>query len=217
VYLLAVCLAAVLPLHGQAPRPNGSNSSNVAPGQTARQAAPVIERIEFEGNRRIRGETLLGRMFTRAGDPYSAEGLERDFQALWNTQYFDDIRLEVQDSPDRPNAKIVIFHVDERPVIRRIEYHGLKSVSESDILDQYKDRKVNLSVEGSFDPTKIEKAVVVIRDLESEHGHQFATVKTTYQRIPATQAVKLIFTVDEGPKVKVGLITFQGNTVFSNR
>ena len=43
---------------------------------------------------------------------------------LWNTQYFEDIRLEVQDSPNRPNAKIVIFHVVERPIIRRIEYHG---------------------------------------------------------------------------------------------
>ncbi len=187
--------------------------TNTAPGQTK----PIIERIEFDGNRRIRSETLQGRIFTRAGDPYSVEGLQRDFQALWNTQYFDDIRLEVQDSPDRPNAKIVIFHVVERPVIRRIEYHGLKSVSESDILDQYKDRKVNLSVEGSFDPTRIEKAVVVIKDLESEHGHQFAIVKTTYEKIPATNAVKLIFTVTEGPKVKVGLITFTGNTVFSDR
>ncbi len=121
-------------------------------------------------------------------------GLRRDFQALWNTQYFEDIRLEVQDSPNRPNAKIVIFHLTERPIIRRIEYRGLKSISESDILDRFKDRKVSLSVESQFDPTKIKKAEVVIKDLEAEHGRQFAVVKPTYEKIPATNAVKLIFT-----------------------
>ena len=31
----------------------------------------IIERIEFEGNRRIRSETLLARIFTRTGDPYN--------------------------------------------------------------------------------------------------------------------------------------------------
>ena len=186
---------------------------NTPPGQTT----TIVERIEFEGNRRIRSETLQARIFTRAGDSYSEAGLRRDFQALWNTQYFEDIRLEVQDSPNRPNAKIVIFHVVERPIIRRIEYHGLKSISESDVLDRFKDRKVSLSVESQFDPTKIKKAEVVIKDLEAEHGRQFATVKATYEKIPATNAVKLIFTVDEGAKVKVGQISFQGNTAFSDR
>ncbi len=181
------------------------------------QNAPAIERIEFQGNRRIRTETLQARIFSRPGDPYNEDALRRDFQALWNTQYFEDVRLEVQDSPTNPNARIVIFYVVERPIIRRIEYHGIKSITESDILDRFKDRKVGLSVEGQFDPTKIKKAEVAIKDLESEHGHQFAVVKPTYERIPSTNAVKLVFTVDEGPKVKVGTITFQGNHAFSNR
>jgi outer membrane protein insertion porin family len=76
---------------------------------------------------------------------------------------------------------------------------------------------VGLSVEGQFDPTKIKKAENVIKDLESEHGHQFAVVKPTYEKIPSTNAVKLVFTIDEGPKVKVGIIAFQGNHAFSNR
>ena len=88
-------------------RAQGADNLNARPGQAA---APIVERIEFDGNRRIRSETLQARIFTRAGDPYSEAGLRRDFQALWNTQYFEDIRLEVQDSPNRPNAKIVIFH-----------------------------------------------------------------------------------------------------------
>ena len=183
------------------------------PGQTA----AVVDRIEFEGNRRMRSETLIARISTRNGDPYNEEGLRRDFHALWNTQYFEDIRLEVQDSPTRPNGKIVIFHVVERPQIRRIEYTGIKSITQSDILDRFKDRKVGLSVESQFDPTKIIRAEVVIKDLLAEHGRQFAIVKPTFEKIPATNAVKLVFAVEEGPKVKVGVISFDGNKAFSAR
>jgi outer membrane protein insertion porin family len=206
--VLTVCLlAAGLPAWAQV----------AAGGATPGQTGAVIERIEFEGNRRIRSETLQARIFSRPGDPYSVAALRRDFHALWNTQYFQDIRLEVQDSPDKPNAKIVIFHVVERPIIRRIEYSGIKSISESDILDGFKNRKVGLSVESPFDPTKIKKAEVVIKELLAAHGRQFADVKATYQEIPATNAVLLTFHVDEGPKVKVGQISFTGNHAFSDR
>jgi outer membrane protein insertion porin family len=177
----------------------------------------VIGRVEFVGNRRIQTETLRARIFSRAGDPYSEEAVRRDFQALWNTQFFEDVRLEVEDSPDQPDAKIVVFYVKERPIIRRIEYKGIKSITESDILDAFKDKKVGLSVESQFDPTKIKRAEVVIKELLAEHGRQFATVKPTYERIAATNAVKLVFNVDEGPKVKVGEIKFTGNKVFSER
>src|ERR1700691_3104632 len=181
------------------------------------EGAPTIERIEFQGNRRIRSETLRARIFSRPGDPVNEEALRRDFHALWNTQYFEDIRLEVQDDPNRPNGKIVIFHVTERPIIRRIEYKGNKSITESDILDAFKQKKVGLSVESQFDPTRIKKAEVVLKELLAEHGRQFATVKPTFERLPGTNAVKLTFNINEGPKVKVGKILITGNTAFSAR
>ena len=58
---------------------------------------------------------------------------------------------------------------------------------------------------------------MVLKGLLAEHGRQFATVKPTYERIAATNAVKLVFNIDEGPKVKVGNITFVGNKAFSDR
>ena len=177
----------------------------------------TIDRIDFVGNRRIQRDTLLARIFSRNGDPYTEEAVHRDFQALWNTQFFEDIRLEVEDDPQNPSGKILVFYVTERPIIRRIEYKGNKSVTESDILDRFKDRKVGLSVESQFDPTKIKRAEVVLKELLAEHGRQFATVKPTYERIAATNAVKLVFNIDEGPKVKVGEINFDGNKAFSNR
>lgn len=177
----------------------------------------VVQRIEIVGNRRIPRDGLKARMFTREGDAYDEDVLRRDFQALWNTQFFEDIRLEVEDSPDKPSAKVIVFYVKERPVIRRIEYKGVKSATESEILERFKERKVGLSVESQFDPTRIKRAEVVLKELLGERGRQFAQIKPTYQRIAATNAVRLIFNVEEGPKVKVGKILIEGNKAFSDR
>jgi outer membrane protein insertion porin family len=186
--------------------------------QAGEQQPPaIIDRIIFIGNRRIRSDTLKARIFSREGDPYNEETLRRDFQALWNTQFFEDVKLRVEDSPDAPNHKNIIFEVKERPVIRRIRYDGIHSVSESDILDRFKERKVGLTVESQFDPTRIKKAEVVLKELLGEHGRQFAKVNPQYERIAASNAVILVFKIDEGPKVKVGHIHFTGNHAFSDR
>jgi len=177
----------------------------------------IIERIEFTGNRRIRTDTLKARIFSREGDPYNEETLRRDFQALWNTQFFEDVKLRVEDSPTKSNAKVIVFEVKERPVIRRIRYDGIHSISESDILDRFKDKKVGLTVESQFDPTRIKKAEVVLKDLLAEHGRQFAAVTPQYERIASSNAVILVFKIVEGPKVKVGQIHFTGNHAFSDR
>ena len=185
--------------------------------QAAAQQQLVIDRIEFIGNRRVRSDTLTARIFSRPGDVYNEETLRRDFQALWNTQFFEDVKLRVEDSPNRANGKIIIFEVKERPQIRRIRYDGIHSISESDILDRFKERKVGLSVESQFDPTKIKKAEVVLKELLAEHGRQFAKVIPQYERIASSNAVILVFKIEEGPKVKVGKIKFKGNHAFSDR
>jgi outer membrane protein insertion porin family len=199
-------------------RDNTQTSSQAPPAQPP--SAPqqsVIDRIEFIGNRRVRTDTLKARIFSREGDPYNEDTLRRDFQALWNTQFFEDVKLRVEDSPKRANGKIILFEVKERPVIRRIRYDGNHSVSESDILDRFKERKVGLTVENQFDPTKIKKAEVVLKELLGEHGRQFAKITPEYERIASSNAVILVFKIDEGPKVKVGKIKFTGNHHFSDR
>lgn len=185
-------------------------------GDAQQNDQAFIERIDFEGNRRIRRDTLQARIFSRVGDPYNEETLRRDFQALWNTQFFEDVKLEVEDG-EKPNGKIIVFQVKERPVIRRIRYDGIHSISESDILDRFKEKKVGLTVESQFDPTRIKKAEVVLKELLGEHGRQFATVTPEYERIASSNAVILVFKIDEGPKVKVGKIKFTGNHAFSDR
>src|SRR5207244_8955310 len=136
---------------------------------------------------------------------------------LGTTQFFEDCKLRVEDCADGPNHKTVVFEVKERPQIRRIRYDGINSVSESDILDRFKEKKVGLTVESQFDPTRIKKAEVVLKDLLGEHGRQFAKVTPQYERIASSNAVILVFKIEEGPKVKVGQIKFKGNHAFSDR
>src|SRR5208337_1952592 len=97
-----------------------------------------------------------------------------------------------------------------------IKYVGLSSVSQSDVLDKFKERKVGLTQESQYDPTKVKRAEVVIKELLAAHGRQFATVTSEVRPIPPA-AVALTFVVKEGPKVKVGKITFEGNKAVSSR
>jgi outer membrane protein insertion porin family len=183
-------------------------ASSLASGQQE-----LIAGIEVHGNRRIPAETVRARIFTRPGDVYDEAALERDFNSLWNTGYFEDIRFEREESA---KGWIIHIYVKERPTIREINYEGLSSVSKSDVLDRFKERKVGLSVESQYDPTKVKRAEVVIKELLSEHGRQFSTVRTEVRPIPPA-AVSITFVVKEGPKVKVGKIIFTGNQHVKSR
>ena len=173
----------------------------------------MIEEIIIHGNRRIPADTIRARMFTRAGDVYDQTALERDFNSLWNTGYFDDLRIEREASPKGWRIHV---YVKEKPTIREIKYTGLSSVSQSDVLDKFKERKVGLTQESQYDPTKVKRAEVVIKELLAAHGRQFATVTSEVRPIPPA-AVGLTFVVKEGPKVKVGKITFEGNKAIKAR
>jgi len=173
----------------------------------------VIANVEVSGNRRIPAETIKARIFTHAGDIYDPAALERDFNSLWNTGYFEDIRFEREQSP---KGWILHIIVKERPTIREINYLGLNSVSKSDVLDRFKEAKVGLSVESQYDPTKVKKAEVTIKELLAEHGRQFSTIRTEVRPIPPN-ALSLTFVIKEGPKVKVGKIIFEGNKHVKSR
>jgi len=166
-----------------------------------------VDQIRVIGNRRIPKETVLARLFTHPGDTYDPISIERDFNSLWNTGYFDDLRIEREDSE---KGIILNIFLREKPNIREINYKGLSTVSVSDVLDRFKKEKVGLTVESQYDPTRIKRAETVLKSLLAEHGHQFATIKTEVKTIPPA-SVQVNFNIKEGPTVKVGEIHFAGN------
>ena len=196
-----------------APRMEAPQAAPQAAQPTLPASGEAIEAVEFRGARRVPQDTLKALIFTKAGDIYNEETLRRDFMSLWNTGRFDDIRLETE--PGRLGL-VIRFVVTERRVIRSINYEGIHTVSVSEILDRFKERKVGLTVESQYDPNKIQRAAVVLKEFESERGRQYATVDPVIEQVPPS-SLKLTFNVNEGPKVKVGKIEITGNKAYDNR
>src|SRR5271163_4016776 len=201
---LVVCPAAT---------PKAYAQQEAAPQAGSETTPQVIDDIRVIGNRRIPKETVLARLYSHRGDTFDPITVERDFNSLWNTGYFANVRIEREDTP---KGVILNIYVQEKPTIRDIVPKGLNSVSWSDVLDRFKKEKVGLTVESQYDPTKVERAVVVLRELLAEHGHQFAVVKVDVKTIPPA-SVSINFNIKEGPTVKVGKIQFTGNEHYPSR
>lgn len=183
-----------------------------APGP-AQPSGQVIESIEFRGARRVPQDTLRVLIYSKVGDIFNQETVDRDVTALWNSGRFDDVTVETE--PGRTGL-ILRFVVVERRVIRTIDYTGIHSVTVSDILDRFKERRVGLTVESQYDPNKVQRAAVVLKEFLAERGRQYATVNPVVEQIPPS-SLKVTFNVNEGPKVKVGKIEIVGNKAFSQR
>jgi outer membrane protein insertion porin family len=174
----------------------------------------VVEEVQFRGQRKVPQDTLRGLIFTKKGDVYDEEAVDRDFMSLWNSGRFDDLRLEKEKGPN--GGVLLRFVVTERRTVHTIDYTGNKSISKSEILDRFKERHVNLTPESQFDPGRVQHAKNVLQEYEAERGHQYASVVPQIRQVPPG-GVDITFAIDEGAKVKVGNIIIQGNTAFSHR
>jgi outer membrane protein insertion porin family len=200
---LAILLLSIAPVIARAQQ----GLSTLPSAQQVTPSSNTILSIRVIGNRRIPKETIVARLFSRQNDVYDPSTVERDFNSLWNTGYFEDVRIEREDTP---KGIILNIYVHEKPTIKEINYKGLNSVTTSDVLDRFKKSKVGLTVESQFDETRIARAETVLKELLGEHGHQFATIKVDVKTIPPA-SVSVNFLIKEGPKVQVGNIQFVGN------
>ena len=94
-----------------------SNQDCSSHSPDGRAAQSSIERLEIIGYRRVQRAAILAYIHSRPGDTYNEQAVRRDAQALRDSRYFDEVRVRVEDSPDRPNGKIVAFDVKEKPTI----------------------------------------------------------------------------------------------------
>jgi outer membrane protein insertion porin family len=204
------------PPAAQPAAPGQARPENVPPAVGQPVADPggqIIEGFEFRGAKRVPQDTLKALILSKNGDIYNLETLRRDYMILWNTGRFDDITLETEQGR---TGVVVRFVLVERRVIRSIDYPGAKSVTVSEILDRFKERKVGLSVESQYDPNKVQRAAIVLKDFLAERGRQYATVEPQIEQIPPS-SLKVSFMVNEGPKVKVGKIDIQGNVARNDK
>jgi outer membrane protein insertion porin family len=176
------------------------------------QDVTTISAIRIEGNQRIATETYLYYVSLKVGDAYDEVAVQNDFRRMWQTGFLDDLKVEIERTP---KGIEVIFRVKERPLIKSIEYTGNKKVSTDDIQTKLQDENINIRTDQPLDPYLAQRTVNAIQKLMTEKGMQFGTA--TYKTEPISGSMaKLVFTVDEGPDVKIGDIEFEGNDVFSD-
>jgi len=175
----------------------------------------LVESVDITGNRRLRKEDILYWVQTRAGDPYNGAQVERDLQTILGLGFFDKTSTRVL-TEDGPRGGVnVIFEVKELPIIRDLQFEGLHSVSESDVLKAFREKRVGVSKEAIYDPVKVRTGIRVMKELLAGRGHPNAVIEESIEEVSATSTA-VTFKVDEGDRVRVMEIDFEGNKVFSD-
>jgi outer membrane protein insertion porin family len=188
-----------------------------APASTHAQQTQqrLVETVDIQGNRRLRDEDILYYVQTRQGDAFNADQVQRDLQAILALGFFDKTETRVLTEEGARGGVNVIFEVKELPIIRDIQFEGLKSVPESDVLKAFREQRVGVSKESIFDPVKTRNAVRVMKELLAAKGHPNADVTVRDDEVSATSTA-ITFVVKEGDRVRVVEVQFEGNEIFSD-
>ncbi|MDW7761437.1 MAG: outer membrane protein assembly factor BamA [Acidobacteriota bacterium] len=171
-------------------------------------AQESVERIDVEGNTRVTRETILYYISMKEGDPFNPNLLRRDFRVLWSTGFFSDIRIEEEDGE---KGKIVRIVVEENPVIRTVSYKTGRKVKEDDIVNKLKEKDEYLLPYSYFSQHRVQRIRQTIQDLLQEKGLPAATVDIETAR-RGNNEVEINFKIDEGPRMRVGEVVFEGRT-----
>ncbi len=178
----------------------------------AQEAA--VEAIEVRGNQFLQRETILYYVSSKPGATYSPEQLRSDFRRLWDTGFFEDLRINAEDGPR--GGKIVEISVKERPRVLIVDFRGSKAVSKSNIEDELKKRDASLRVDSFYDHAKVRRVEEIIKEMLVGKGHPFGTVTTQTSPLGGGAGKQVSFVIDDGAKATVKKIDFVGNQVFSD-
>ncbi|HEX9902288.1 MAG TPA: outer membrane protein assembly factor BamA [Acidobacteriota bacterium] len=168
----------------------------------------VIEKIEIVGNDRVTQETILYYLTAREGDLLNEEQLRRDFRVLWTTGFFSDIKIEKLPGG---RGEVVRLIVKENPVVRAITYRTGKKVKEEDITNKLKEKDEYILPYSYYSPSKLQRVQSTIQDLLVEKGLMAGKVDIS-ESPKGKNEVEVVFKIDEGPKIRVGQVLFEGKT-----
>jgi outer membrane protein insertion porin family len=167
--------------------------------------AEIIEKIQIEGNKKVSHETVQFYLKSRPGGIYDEEKLKDDFKVLWETGFFENIRIE---SDNGVNGKIVRFILTENPLVSTVTYKTNKKVKVSDITQKLQDNNITIQAFSYYSPAKILKAKKIITDMLLEKG--FNQVSVIIDEKNDNGQIALTIQVDSGPKTRIANVVFPG-------
>jgi outer membrane protein insertion porin family len=169
--------------------------------------ADIIEKIQIEGNRKVSRETIQFYMKSREGGIYDAQKLKEDFQTLWETGFFENIRIEDENGAGGKTVRLVLV---ENPLIASVTYKTSKKVKESDITEKLQSSNILLQAFSYYSPAKIRKVKKIITDMLLEKGYNQAAV--TIDEKNENGQIALTIHADAGYKTRIASVEFPGLT-----
>jgi outer membrane protein insertion porin family len=206
---LAFALVPLLLLGGLPGRAQGPDP---AAGVTA-AAGQTVEAVDFKGLATLSEETMLFYLGIRPGEPLNADELNANIKQLWSRGLVDDIQVE--SSPGAAGGVRLTVTVAERPVLRSIDFQGLKRVSRTDIQDKIASQHIRAREGDPMSLGELQRIKGLIEELYKDKGYRFAQANYTVEDVGPNEK-RVVFSVDEGDRVRIADIDFEGNEVFSD-
>jgi outer membrane protein insertion porin family len=184
----------------------------VPAGRAQELSGQIVRAIDVEGLKTLSEETLLYYLGLEVGKPVRQEELNRNIQSLWGRELIDDIKITSEPLDDGVKLNI---QITERPILRSIDYKGLKKISQTDIRDKVVSERIGVREGTPLQYGELNRLKTLIEGMYRDKGYRFAEV--TYKIEPVSgNDVRAVFTVDEGDRVRIENIDFEGNTVYSD-
>jgi outer membrane protein insertion porin family len=183
--------------------------------------APVINRLAFEGNHRMKDEQLQEEIQSKARDSLSRARVQADTQRIIDV-YHRNGRFDVTVVPqiiERPNNRVdLIFAVNEgeKTGVKSINFVGNKSYSSWRLKEVIKTVESNflsfLQTTDVYDPDRMEADRDLIRRFYLKHGFaDVQVVSAVAEYDPAKKGFIITFTIEEGPLYHFGTVDVQSN------
>jgi outer membrane protein insertion porin family len=183
--------------------------------------APVINKIAFEGNRRLKDEQLLQEIQSKERGALSRAAVQADVQRILEI-YQRNGRFDVSVLPkiiDRPNNRVdLVFEINEgeKTGIKSIAFVGNKAYSTWRLKEVIKTTESTflsfLQTTDVYDPDRIEADRDLIRRFYLKHGYaDVQVVSATGVYDPGRKGFVVTFTIEEGPLYHFGAIDIQSN------
>jgi len=183
--------------------------------------AQVINRLAFEGNRRMKDEQLKEEIQSKERGSLSRAAVQADTQRIIEI-YQRNGRFDVSVAPkiiDRPNNRVdLIFEINEgeKTGIKSVVFVGNKAYSAWRLKDVIKTTESNwlsfLQTTDVYDPDRIEADRDLIRRFYLKHGFaDVQVISATGEYDPARKGFTVTFKIEEGPLYRFGAIDVQSN------
>ena len=183
--------------------------------------APVIDRLAFEGNNKIKDEQLQQEIQSKARGTLSRATVQADVQRIIEV-YHRNGRFDVSVVPkvvERPNNRVdLVFevHEGEKTGVKTIIFVGNHVYSDYRLKEVIKTSTSNilsfLQTTDVYDPDRIEADRDLIRRFYLSHGYaDVQVVAATGEYDPGQKGFIITFTIEEGPLYRFAAIDVQSN------